>query len=159
MLCCLSIAELEPSLKTWAQSRTVSQPAVIGSPIGRRTIGPPSSGLGKGLAGSTSVSLWRAGRLHADFGSQLNGVSSDTLVQLASGLSWWVLRRVVWWVMFWRTHDSTFASRAHWGVAMMRQDRNHRVWGKKLPPVGTQPGSKTMCCRMWYPARLQDNVL
>ena len=58
-----------------------------------RTIGPVSSGLGEGLAGRdflvpsrSSDSLWRAGCLQADKGCQLDGVSSDTLLQLASGL-------------------------------------------------------------------------
>ncbi|KAK6303930.1 hypothetical protein J4Q44_G00263840 [Coregonus suidteri] len=130
------IAVLEASLQTRVRSRAVSpQPAVIGSPIGRPTIGPAPSGLGEGLArgvllGSSrsSDSLWRAGRLQADLGRQLNGVSSDTLVRLASRLSGRVLRSAVWRVMFRRTHDSTFASRARWGVAAMRQDRN---WGEK----------------------------
>ena len=63
-------------------------------PIGQRTVGPASSRLDEGLAmgallGSScsSDSLWRSGRLQADFGHQVNGVSSDMLVQLASGLS------------------------------------------------------------------------
>ena len=58
------------------------------------TIGPASSGLGEGLAGRdvlvpshSSDFLWRAGRMHADFGRQLYSVSSDTLVRLVSGLS------------------------------------------------------------------------
>ena len=55
---------------------------------------PPSSGFGEGLAGGlelgssrSSTSLWRAGHLQADLGHQLNSVSSDPLVRLASGLS------------------------------------------------------------------------
>ena len=58
------------------------------------TFGPPSSWLGEGLAGldvlvplRSSDSLWRAGGMPSDFGSQLYGVSSDTLVRLASRLS------------------------------------------------------------------------
>ena len=54
----------------------------------------PGWPLGKGLAGRdflvpshSSDSLWWAGRLQAGFGRQLHGVSPDTLVQLASGLS------------------------------------------------------------------------
>jgi hypothetical protein len=46
---CISV--LEESLQTLVRSQALSQPAVIGSPIGRRTIGPASSGLGEGLAG------------------------------------------------------------------------------------------------------------
>ena len=55
--------------------------------------GPASSGLGEGLAGwdvlvpsRSRDSLCRAGRMHADFGHQLYGVSADTLVRLGSGL-------------------------------------------------------------------------
>ena len=59
---------------------------------------------------------------------RLNSVYSDTLLWLASRLSRRVLKSMVWRVMFRRTHDSTFASRAHWGVAAMRQNRN---WGEK----------------------------
>ena len=44
------IAVLEASLHTRGQSRAVSQPSVIGSPIGQHTIGPALSGLGEGLA-------------------------------------------------------------------------------------------------------------
>jgi hypothetical protein len=75
----------------------------------------------------SSNSLWRAGHLQADLGHQLNCVSSDTLVQLASGWSRRVLRGAVWWVIFRRPHDSTFVSRARWGVAARRPDRN---WGE-----------------------------
>ena len=60
----------------------------------RCTIGPASTELWEGLASPdflvplrSSDSLWQAGRLQADFGCQLDGVSSDTLVWLASGLS------------------------------------------------------------------------
>ena len=93
----------EASLQTRVRSQAVSQPAVTRSPIGRCTIGPAWSGLVEGLAGGalldslcSSDSLWRAWHLQADIRSQLNGVSSDTLVHLASGLSGWVLRSVVW---------------------------------------------------------------
>jgi hypothetical protein len=117
----------------------VSQPAVTGSPIGRRTIGPASSGLGEGLAGRilldsprSSDSLWRAGRLLADLGRQLNGVSSDTLVRLASGLSWQVLRSAVWRVMFQRTHDSTFASPGPVGELQRGLSQNWRDKGAKI---------------------------
>ena len=55
--------------------------------------GPVSSGLGEGLArwallgpSCSSDSLWRDGRLQSDIGRQLDGVSSNTLVRLASGL-------------------------------------------------------------------------
>ena len=40
---CISV--LEASLQTLVRFQAVSQLAVIGSPIGRRTIGPASSGL------------------------------------------------------------------------------------------------------------------
>jgi hypothetical protein len=60
----------------------------------RCTIGPATSRLGEGLAGRdflvpscSSDSLWRAGSLQADHGCRLDGVATDTLVHLASGLS------------------------------------------------------------------------
>lgn len=90
----------------------------------------------RGLAGGallgslrSSDSLWRAGRLQADGGSQLNCVSSDTLVQLASRLRGRLLRSAVWRVMFRRTLDSLRFSRARWGVAAMRQDCSGIAFG------------------------------
>ena len=104
------IPVLEALLQTRVHSRAVPQLAVAGSPIGGRTNGPASSRLGEGLAGGAllgpsraSDSLWRAGGLQADFGRQLNGVSSLSLIGAAG------FRGVVWRVMFRRTHDSTFA--------------------------------------------------
>ena len=62
--------------------------------MGRCTIDSASSGLGEGLAGRdvlvpsrTSDSCGGPGSLHADTVDQVYGVSSDTLVRLASGLS------------------------------------------------------------------------
>ena len=73
------IGVLEVSLQTRVRSRAVSQPAVNGSPIGWRAIGPVLYGLGEGLVvgvllGSprSSDSLWQAGRLQADLGCQVN---------------------------------------------------------------------------------------
>ena len=115
-----SIAVLPRHYKKKIQA--VSQPAVTRNPIGQRTIGPVSPGLGEGLArgallGSLrySDSLWRAGRLQVDFSHQLNGVSSG---------------------------GSYFGGRMtrtlpRWGVAAMRQDRNwsavgyHRIGEKR----------------------------
>jgi hypothetical protein len=42
---CISV--LEASLQTLVRSQAVSQPAVIGRPIGWRTIGPASSMFGR----------------------------------------------------------------------------------------------------------------
>ena len=85
---------LEASLQTQVQSQAVLQPAETGRPMRRRTIGPASPGLVRGLAGRdgfvpsrSSNSLRRAGHMHADFGRQLYGVSSDKMVRLASRLS------------------------------------------------------------------------
>ena len=62
--------------------------------MGRRTIGPASFGLGEGLVGRdvlvpshTSDSCGGPGSVHADTVTRCNGVSSDTLVRLASGLT------------------------------------------------------------------------
>ena len=101
-------ARLQPLV--WSQAG--SQPAMTGRPMGWRTIGPASSGLGEGLVGwdflvssCSSESLWLAGRLQAEFWCQFDSVSSNTLVQRASSLSRRLLRSEVW-----RTQDSTFPS-------------------------------------------------
>jgi hypothetical protein len=52
-----------------------------------------------------------AGGALLDTSHQLNGVSSDTLIHLASRLSWRELISAVWQVMFRRMHESTFTSR------------------------------------------------
>ena len=54
---CISVCEA--SLQTQVHSRTVSQLAVIGSPIVRHTIGPVSSGLGEDLARGGFTGSWR----------------------------------------------------------------------------------------------------
>jgi hypothetical protein len=60
----------------------------------RSAIGPAWSRLGEDLGSSdffvpshSNDSLWWTGRLQADFSHQLDDVSTDTLVRLASGLS------------------------------------------------------------------------
>jgi hypothetical protein len=71
----------------------VPQPAMTRSPIGRCTIGPAPSEVGKGLASGfslvhralTTLIDW-AGHLQADSGRQSNCVFSDILVRLTSGL-------------------------------------------------------------------------
>ena len=57
-----------------------------------------------GLYQPSSESLWGAGRLQADFGLSVESCFLNTLL-----LSGRVLRSTLWWVLFWRTHDSTFA--------------------------------------------------
>ena len=88
-LCWLKCVKLQIRVR----SRAVSLLAAPGRPMRRRSFGPASSGLGEGLASwdvlvpsRSSDSLWRAGRMHADYGRQLYGVSSDALVWLISGL-------------------------------------------------------------------------
>jgi hypothetical protein len=97
------------SLQNGVWSQAVSQLALTGSPIGWHTIVQIRRGFvsGGALLGSlhSSNSLWLARCLQAHFGCQLNSVSSDTLVQLASRL-----RSVVWRVIFWRTQESTLGS-------------------------------------------------
>ena len=46
---CIAMLQASPQTRAW--SRAVAQPAMIGSPIRRRTIAPALSGLGEGLAG------------------------------------------------------------------------------------------------------------
>ena len=85
---------IEASLQSRVRSQAVLQQAATGRPMRQHTIGQASSGLGEGLVdwdvlvpSRSRDSLWRAGRMHADFGRRLYGVSSDTLVRLASGVS------------------------------------------------------------------------
>ena len=107
-------------------------PAVTWRRMKRRIIGPASSGLGEGLAGRDvlvplhfSDSLRRAGRLHADFGRQLYGVSSDTLVWLASGLSEECVKKqcgLAGLCFGGRMAHDLRLSRVYTGVAVMGQD-------------------------------------
>ena len=59
----------------------LSQPAATGRSVGRRTIG-----LASFVSSRTSDSCGGLGAVHANQGCQVHGVSSDTLVRLASGL-------------------------------------------------------------------------
>jgi hypothetical protein len=67
------ITVLAVPLEILDRVQALSQPAPTGRPIGRRTIGPASSGLGEGLAGRdvlvpsrTSKSCGRPDAMHAD---------------------------------------------------------------------------------------------
>ena len=130
-------AVFEASLQTQVRSQAVLQLAATGRPMRQRTIGLASSGLGDGLTcwdvlvpSCSSDSLWRAGHLQADFCHQLDGVSSDTLVRLASGLSEQCVKNQ------WGLAGSCFRgrmaldlrlSRVRRGVAAMRQDFNYQL--------------------------------
>ena len=127
---------LEVFLQTQVWSQAVSQPAVIGRPMRRHTIGPLSSGLGEGLAvrgflvpSRSSDSLWQAGCLQADFSRQLYAVSSDTLVRLASGLSEQCVKKQCWQG---RASEDACLSRVRTGVAVMGQDCNYQLDITKL---------------------------
>ena len=124
------IAVLEESLQTRVQSWAVSQPAATGRPMRRRTIGPASSELGEGLAGwavlvPSSDSLCRAGRINANFGRQLYGVSSNTLLRLASGLS--EQCRLAGPCFGKCMALDLHLSRVRTGVAVMEQDCNYQL--------------------------------
>ena len=115
----------------------MSQLAETGRPMRRHTVGPMSSGLEEGLAGRdvlvtlrSSDSLWRAGCLHADFGRQLYGVSSDTLVRLASVLSEQRVKKRCCFVG--RVALDLRLSRVCTGVAAMGQDCNYQLDITKL---------------------------
>jgi hypothetical protein len=76
-----------------------------------------SFGLGEGLGGWDVLVLSRSGdslrrdeRLHADYGLQLYGVSSDTLVWLASGLSKQCVKKQCGLVVLCFAWFSTFVS-------------------------------------------------
>ena len=75
--------------------------------------------MGLPLAHGALATHCGVGRLQADYTRQLNGVSSNILMWLASGLSEHVLRSSeAWWVMFRRTLRLSWA---RWGVAAMRK--------------------------------------
>ena len=135
------IAVFEASLQTRVWSKAVSQPALTGRPMRRCTIGPASFGLGEGFAGRdflvplcSNDSLWRAWRLQADFGCQLDGVSSDTLVQLASVLSdqcvkkQWGLAGLCYWGCMALDIRLSWVRR---GVAVSGQVCNYQLGRKK----------------------------
>ena len=116
------IVVLKVSLQTLVRPQVVSQDREFH----RAAHNWPRFGEGLAIGGGSSHSsdsLWRAGRLQSALGHQL--------MWMASGLSGRVLRSGGRRVMFWRTHDSTFASRARWGVSATRQDRNHKNGEKK----------------------------
>ena len=92
LICASLVAQRCKALHRSARGITTDQSS---RPMKWRTIGPvPSGSAEDSLAGRdvlvsscSSDSLWRAGHVHADFCRQLYGVSSDTLVRLATGLS------------------------------------------------------------------------
>ena len=97
---CITVFEV--SLQTRVLFQAVSQLAMTRRPK-TQVIGPALSGLGEVLVPlRSSDSLWWAGRLQA----KLDGISSDTLVRLASGLSFWLKQAVRLGVMFWWTLGS-----------------------------------------------------
>ena len=120
------------SLQTQVRSQAVSQLAVTGRPMRQHTIVPGASELGEVLAGRdiivpsySSDSLWRAGRLQADFVRQLDGASSDTLVRVASGLSEQCFKKqcgLAGWCFGGHIALNRRLSRVRRGVAAMGQD-------------------------------------
>ena len=103
--------------------------------MGRRTIGLASSGVREGLAGRdilvssrTSDSCGVPDAVHANQGCQVHSVSSDTLVQLASGLDERCVKKQGGLVGLGIGGRMTFnlrLSRARTGVVAMRQDSSY----------------------------------
>ena len=89
----------------------------------------------EGLAGRdilvssrTSDSCGRPGAVHTNQGRQVHGVSSDTLVRLASGLDARCVKKQCGLVRLCVGGRMTFnlrLSRAHTGVVAMRQDSSY----------------------------------
>ena len=78
--------------RLWVRAQPLSEPATTGRPMGRRTIGLASSGLGRvwpaGIVASrTSNSCGGPGAVYADQVAWCTVKTSDTLVRLASGLT------------------------------------------------------------------------
>ena len=91
--------------RLWVRTQALSQPAVTGRSVGRRTNWPSVVRVREGLVGRdilvssrTSDSCGGSGAVRANQGCQVHGVSSDTLVRLASGLDGAVLRSIVAWL-------------------------------------------------------------
>ena len=107
--------------------------------MGRRTIGPVSSGLRESWAGRdvlvtslTSDSCGGPGAVHADTvaSCQVHGVSFDTLVRLASGLSGHCVKKqcgLVGLCFGGRTALDLRLSQVRMGVAVMGQDCNYQL--------------------------------
>ena len=75
--------------------------------------------------------------MHADFGLQVYSDSSDTLVQLASGLSEQCVSRI--------SALDLRLSRVHWGVAAMGQDCNYQLGRKKFKIKSLHSNNKCAC--------------
>ena len=158
---------IEGPLQTLVWSRTVSQPAMTGRPMRRRTIGPASSVWPAGMSLShhalaTSV----AGRAHARWhGCKLYGVFSHTLVRLASGLSEQCVKKQS------GLAGSCFGghmaldlrlSQVRTGVSAMGQDCNYQLDTMKLgrqkgvkilikiKPCTKHPSSKWLFCVLYF---------
>ena len=103
--------------------------------MGRRTIGLASPGLGRVWPGRdilvssrTSDSCGEAVAVHANQGCQEHGVSSDTLVRLASELDARCVKKQCGLVELCIGGRMTFnlrLSRARTGVVAMRQDSSY----------------------------------
>ena len=105
--------------------------------MGRRTIGLVSSGLGRGWpvgislshrAPVTPVVGWVQCAVRANQGCQVYGVSSDTLVRVASGLDARCVKKQCGLVGLCIEGRMTFnlhLSRAHTGVVAMTQDSSY----------------------------------
>jgi hypothetical protein len=84
-------------------------------------------------------SLWQAGRLQADFGFQLDGVSSDTLVRLASGLSEKCIKKQCGLAVLRFGGEMALylhLSQVSRGIAAMNQDCNYQLDTTKLKRNG-----------------------
>ena len=91
--------------RDWVRAQALSQPAANGRSVGRRTIGLASSGLGRDwsvwdllVSSRTSDSCGGPGAVRASQGGQVHGVSSDTLVWLASGLDARCVKKQYGWL-------------------------------------------------------------
>ena len=95
--------------RLWVRAQALSQPAVTGRSVGRRT---SVVRVREGLAGRdivvslrTSDSCGGPGAVRANQGCQVHSVSSDTLVRLASGLNVRCVKKQCGLVGYRRTHD------------------------------------------------------
>jgi hypothetical protein len=115
------------------RAQALSKPAATGRSVGQCTIGLASSGLGRVwrdilVSSRTSDSCGGPGTVHADQGSQVHGVSSNTLVRLAFGLDARCVKKQCGLVGLCFGGHMAFdlrLSRARTRVVAMRRDSNY----------------------------------
>jgi hypothetical protein len=126
------IAVLAVPLEILFRVQALSQPAATGRPMGRRIIGPASSGM---LLSHRTLATTVAGQVQCTLTRSPVVCSSNTLVRLASRLSGHCVKEqcgLAGLCFGGRTALDLRLSRVRTGVAAMRQDCNYQLEIMKL---------------------------